>query len=161
MSAHVTSMLVTGSAVTTIRFTGVGEGRDGVEHASVELFCVGEEQRRIPAEQHQARDPAGGWISRDVVIAADPVHATQHGVVRPPPVPQELDDGQDDGQTDSGNHPEDGDAREAHHREPEFPSLDAEDAAQVCDLEQANRRRDHYGGQGTAGQTLQQIRARR
>ena len=55
MSAAVTSTLVTGSAATTSRRTGVGELRDRLEHAVAEQLGVGEEQRRVPAEQHQAR----------------------------------------------------------------------------------------------------------
>ena len=43
--------------------------RDGVEHAFVEQLGVGEEQRRIPAEQHEARDQARIRIAGDVVIA--------------------------------------------------------------------------------------------
>ena len=58
MSAEVTSMLVTGSAATMIRRTGVGDLRDGFQHALVEQLGVGEEQRRVPTEQHQAGDSA-------------------------------------------------------------------------------------------------------
>ena len=58
MSAAVTSTLVTGSAATTSQRTGVGERGHRVEHAVAEQLGVGEEQRRVPAEQHQARDAA-------------------------------------------------------------------------------------------------------
>ena len=54
MSAAVTSTLVTGSAATTSQRTGVGELRHRVQHALLEQLGIGEEQRRIPAEQHQA-----------------------------------------------------------------------------------------------------------
>ncbi len=59
MSAAVTSTLVTGSAATTTRRTGVGDVRHRRRSTrSLEQLGVGEEQRRIPAEQHQARDQA-------------------------------------------------------------------------------------------------------
>ena len=47
-------MLVTGSAATMIRRTGVGELATASQHALLEQLGVGEEQRRVPAEQHQA-----------------------------------------------------------------------------------------------------------
>ena len=55
MSAEVTSILVTGSAATMIRFTGLGELADGFEYTLVKQLRVGEEKRRVPAEQHQSR----------------------------------------------------------------------------------------------------------
>ena len=58
MSAAVTSTLVTGSAATTTQLTVVGDEADGARNAFVEQLCVREEQRRIPAEQHEARNLA-------------------------------------------------------------------------------------------------------
>ena len=53
MSAAVTSTLVTGSAATTSHRTGVGDARDRVAARAREQLRIGEEQRRIPAEQHE------------------------------------------------------------------------------------------------------------
>src|SRR4051794_21419718 len=75
--------------------------RHRIQHALLEQFGVGEEQGRIPPEQDQPRYPARIGISRDVMIAFDAVRAPQHGRVRPPAIPQELDDRHRDGQTDS------------------------------------------------------------
>ena len=47
--------------------------RHGVEHALLEQLGIGEEQRRVPAEQDQAGDQAGVGIARDVVVALDAV----------------------------------------------------------------------------------------
>ena len=129
MSAEVTSTLVTGSAATTIRCTGVGDCATASSTRSLEQLGIGEEQRRVPAEQHQAGDQPRLGIARDVVVALDAVDAAQHGGMRPPAVPQEFDDRDDDRQADAGNRAEHGDADEADDRQPELPALDAEDAA--------------------------------
>ena len=54
MSAEVTSTLVTGSAVTMTRRTGVGDFAMASSTRWWNSFGIGEEQRRIPTEQHQA-----------------------------------------------------------------------------------------------------------
>ncbi len=46
---------------------------------------------------------------------------------------------------------------EADDRQPEFPALDAEDAAQVGELEQADGRGDHHRRQRAGRQVLQQV----
>ena len=66
----------------------------------------------------------------------------------------------DDGKPDAGDHAEHGHADEAGDRQPEFPSLDAVDAPEVGDLEQADGRGDHHRGQRAGGQVLQQVRRR-
>ena len=48
---------------------GGGRARDRVEHAVVEELGVGEKERGIPAEQHEARDQMGVRIAGDVVVA--------------------------------------------------------------------------------------------
>src|SRR3954462_4336732 len=67
--------------------------RHRVQRALLEQFGVGEEQGRVPPEQNQPGYPARIGISRNVMIAFEPVCAPQHGGVRPPAIPQELDDG--------------------------------------------------------------------
>ena len=56
-SAAVTSTLVIGSAATTTR-APASATLDRREHPLAEQLGIGEEQRRVPAEQHQAGDPA-------------------------------------------------------------------------------------------------------
>ena len=87
--------------------------RHRVQHAVLEQFGVGEEQRRVPAKQDQAGDPAGIGIARDVVVALDAVGAPEHRGVRTPAVPQEFDDGDHDGQADARNRAQHRDAGEA------------------------------------------------
>ncbi|MCY1379985.1 hypothetical protein D9M69_677590 [compost metagenome] len=43
---------------------------DGLQYAFPEQLGIGEEQRRVPAEQHQAGHAAGFWIALQIVIAA-------------------------------------------------------------------------------------------
>ena len=69
VSAAVTSTLVTGSAATTSQRTGVGARADGVEHPLAEELGVGEEQRRIPAEQDQAGNLPRVRVALQVVKA--------------------------------------------------------------------------------------------
>ena len=63
----------------------------------------------------------------------------------------------DDCDADAGNHAEDGDTDEAGDGQPELPLLDAEDAAQVCELEQADGSGNHDRRQCTARKILEQI----
>ena len=52
------STSVTGSAATTTRRAGVGEAATASRSLAEDLG-VGEEQRRVPAEEQQAGDPPG------------------------------------------------------------------------------------------------------
>src|SRR5262245_29234575 len=61
--------------------------RHGVQHALLEEFGIGKEQRRIPPEQNEPGDPARIGISRNVVIAFDAAGAAQYGGMRAPAVP--------------------------------------------------------------------------
>jgi hypothetical protein len=61
-----------------------GGDRDRLQDMFVEDPCVGEEQRRIPPKQHQSGDELRLRVSRDIVITLQPVHTTQHSVIRPP-----------------------------------------------------------------------------
>jgi hypothetical protein len=77
--------------------------------------------------------------------------------VWPPAVPEELDDRDDDRNADAWNHAEDGNPDEACDGQPELPLLDAEDAAQVCEFEQADGGGDHDCSERARGQILQQV----
>src|SRR5512139_453550 len=128
-----------------------------IERALVEQFGVGEEQRRIPAEQDQAGDQARAGIALDVVVALDALRTSEDGRVRAPAVPQEFDHGDHDRQADAGNRAEHRHADGADDGQPELPALDAQDPAQVGDLDQADGGSDHDGGQRAGGQVLQQV----
>ena len=64
----------------------------------------------------------------------------------------------DDRQPDAGDRAQHRDAGGAADRQPELPALDAPDAAQVGDLDQADGRGDHHRRQRGCGQVLQQVR---
>ncbi len=66
--------------------------------------------------------------------------------------------GNHDRQADARNRAQHGHADEADDRQPEFPALDAIDATQVGDLDQADGRSDHDRSQCAGGQILQQVR---
>ena len=68
--------------------------------------------------------------------------------------------GNHDCQADARNRAQHGHADEAADGQPEFPPLDAIDATQVGDLDQADGRGDHDGCQRAAGQMLEQVRRR-
>src|SRR5262249_8380610 len=116
---------------------------NGLDHALVKELGVGKEERRIPTKQHQAGNTTRSGIACDVVVAANTVDSTEHCVVWSPAIPQELNDRNDYRDTDAGNHTEYRNTDEAHHGQPEFPLLDAKDATEVCEFEQANRCCDH------------------
>jgi hypothetical protein len=62
----------------------------------MEQLGISEKQGRIPAKQDQAGNLLGIRIARDVVVALDALDASQNRGVRPPAIPQEFDDGNDD-----------------------------------------------------------------
>ena len=129
-----------------------------VQHPVVEQLSVGEKQRRIPAKQDQAGNAARVGIARDVMITLDAVGASQDRAVRTPGIPQEFDDGNHNGQSDTWNRTQRSDPDCADDRQPEFPALDAIDSPQVGDLDQADGRCDHDRSQCAGRQILQQIR---
>ena len=130
-SAAVTSTLVTGSAVTTSQRTGVGEFATASRTRSSNSSALA---KNSGASQRNSTRPGirrASRIAGDVVIALDAFDAAQHGRMRPPAIPEKLDYGDHDRETDARNGAEHGDADEARHRKPELPALDAIDAAEV------------------------------
>jgi len=97
----------------------------------VEQLGVRKEERCIPTEQYESRDQACLRIPGNVVIALDTIDAAQHGRMRPPAIPQELNHGNHDCERNARNGAEHGHTHEASHRKPELPALDVIDAAQV------------------------------
>src|SRR5262249_10240462 len=84
--------------------------------AVAEQLRVGEEERRIPAQHHEPREQACCGIARDVVVALHAVHSAEDRGMRAPPIPEELEYRDDDGQGDTGYGAEDRYAGEADHR---------------------------------------------
>jgi hypothetical protein len=72
------------------------------------------------------------------VIALDTFDAAEHGRMRAPTVPEELNDGNYNRESNAGNGAEHGHAREANNRKPELPALDAIDSSQVGHFDQAD-----------------------
>ena len=68
-------------------------------------------------------------MARDVVVALDAVDTSEDRRVRTPAIPQEFDDGNHDGEADARNRAQNRHAGEAADGQPEFPPLDAIDAA--------------------------------
>jgi hypothetical protein len=85
------------------------------------------------------------------------IDAPEHGGVRPPAVPQELDHRDDDRDPDAGNRAEERDAGEADDRQPELPSLDAVEPPQVANFEETDGGRNDDGRERGIGQVLQQV----
>src|SRR4029077_8173644 len=112
--------------------------RTRIQNAFVEQFGVCEEERRIPTEQHKARDQTRLRIPRNVVIALNAFDAAEHGRMRAPAVPEKLNHGNRDRKSNTRNGTEYGYARKAHHRKPELPALDAIDSSQVGHFDQAD-----------------------
>ena len=75
-------MSVIGSAATTIQRTSASALKSSTELP--ERVGVGEEQRGVEAEQHQARDARALRVPLDVVVALQAVDANQLGGVRRP-----------------------------------------------------------------------------
>jgi hypothetical protein len=94
------------------------------------------------------------------MVSPDALDPSQHRRVRTPTVPEELEHCDHNGDADSLDGAEDGDARKAHHREPKLPSLNFEKPLEVIDLEQANRRGDDDCGQRGGGNVLQKVGCR-
>ena len=156
-SAAVTSTLVTGSAATTTRRTGVGEAATAARIRSWKNSALA---KNSGASQRNSTRPgisARLGIAGDVVIAGDAVGAAENGGMRPPAVPQELDDGDDDGKANSGTAPSTATPTKHTYRQPELPALDTPDAAEVGHFDQADRRGDDDGGKCRRRQMLQEI----
>src|SRR5262249_21369466 len=130
----------------------------GVEHALVEELGVGEKERSIPTKQYQAGNATRSGITLDVVVAPNTIDSAEHCEMWAPAIPQELDDRNNYADPNAGDHTEHRNADKPDNRQPEFPLLNAEDATQVCEFEQADGRGDHDRGERAAGQILQQAR---
>ncbi|MNN75842.1 hypothetical protein D3C81_1921700 [compost metagenome] len=68
------------------------------------------------------------------MVAANAVDAAEHGVMRTPTVPEELDHRYDHSQADTRHRAEYCHADETDNRQPEFPPLDSVDALQVLEF---------------------------
>src|SRR6185436_20274068 len=103
---------------------------------------------------NETRDEPRIRIARDVVITFDAIGPSQHRRVRPPPIPEEFNDGDCDSKRDARDGAQNGNARKTKHRQPEFPSLYPKDADEILDLEETNGRCNDDGGKRAVGQML-------
>src|SRR5262245_21418149 len=108
---------------------------DGFEHTLMEELGISEEERGVPTKQHQAGNAARISITLDVVVAPNTIDPSEHCVMWPPAVPQELDDRDADRDADARDNAEYGNADKTDNRQPELPLLDAEDSTQICKFE--------------------------
>jgi hypothetical protein len=113
-------MSVTGSAAITIQ-TGrwrVGPGQP--PHLVAERLGVGEKQRAVESVNHQAGQMLGLRMGVGVVVARQPFHPPELGVVGPPCPPEDVEDRQADRDRDPRQHAEQDDAKEGGDRQREF-----------------------------------------
>ena len=157
MSAAVVSTSVIGSAAMTIH-RGRGSAAASAADLVAERPRVGEEQRRVEAEDHQAGQLLGvgvaacGRGSRRMPGTRPSVvwygHQARRNTLR-------IDSADGDG--DARQHAEQGDAEERGDRQQELGSAAAATAARVPgDVGQRQRRGDHDGGQRRLRQVPQQ-----
>ena len=118
---------------------------------------VSEEERCVPAKQHKAGNATRNGIALDVVVTANSINSAEHCEVWPPAIPQELDYRDGDCDANAMNHAEHGNSDKTDNRQPEFPLLNAEDATQVCEFEQADGGGNHDRSERATRQILQQI----
>ncbi|MNL41536.1 hypothetical protein D3C87_1639480 [compost metagenome] len=95
----------------------------------MEQFGVGKKQRSIPAKQNQARDKTRIGITLDVMVALHTRGTPQDRRVRPPAIPEEFDDRNQDGQADTLDRAKHGHPDGADNRQPELPALNAINAS--------------------------------
>ena len=92
------------------------------------------------------------------MVALQPVHPPEHGVVGPPGPAEDVEDGQADRDRDPGQHAEQGDAEERRDRQQELGLALPPQPHRAGDVGQGQRRGDHHGGQGGLGQVPEQAR---
>jgi len=71
---------------------------------------IGEEQRGVEAEDHQAGQLLGVWVLQAVVLAAHPGNEAQRGLIGPPCPPEDVEDRERYGDGDALENTEQGDA---------------------------------------------------
>ena len=155
MPAAVTSTSVIASHCTTTH-----DG-DSLAHEVADLAAeragVGEEQRRLPPVDDDARHLVGAVVSIDAVPAVEAVDLAEHRAVRPPAAPEEQEHGEDDRDDDPfehahEDHAERGDHREHHRRAPHPPVT-----AQRAEVQQRQCRGDHHRGERRLGEIGEQV----
>ena len=113
-----------------------------------EQLRVGEEQRRIPAEQDESFDPKGFGMSRDIVIALHPLDPPEDRGVRTPGPPDDGGQCQGDREEDAGYHADEGHAQETHDRERELRRAQPPQTDQPVDVDERQAGDHDDGGQG-------------
>ena len=158
MSAEVTSMLVTGSAVTTMRRTGVGASATA---CSTRCWNSSAFAKNSGASQRNSTSPGTSracGITRNIVIAANTLDPAQHRRVRAPAVPQELDHGDRQRQVRCRGSRRTRPRRRNTPWTARIPSAGcARSGRRSREFEQPDRRGDHHRRQRAVRQVAQEI----
>ena len=119
---------------------------------------VGEEQRRLPAVDHDARGLLGLGVAFDVVPALEVADVAQHGALGPPAAAEEQQDREDGGDEDALQHAEEDHAHGGDEREGEGGLAHAVEAAEGREVHQRDRGHDDDRGQRRLRQVGEQPR---
>lgn len=121
---------------------------------------VGEEQRRVEPVDHQARQMLGPRVRPHVVVPLQAVDPPQHGAVRPPRAPEDVEHGQRHGDRDPRQDTEQGHPGEGGDRQQELrPALPPQPHGSRK-LGQGQRGGDDDGREGGLGQIAEHARDR-
>ena len=144
ISAAVVSTSVIGSAAMTTHRTGTSAASTSVHDPRAERVGVGEEERRVPAEEERAPAPASPRGSAyEVVVALHARGTAEDGVVRAPRSPHEVE------QRDARRprrcraaRPSAATAEEGHDRQHEVRATHAVEDDERAEVDDAQRRGD-------------------
>ena len=117
---------------------------------------VGEEERRVPTEEHQSGKALRLGVTGHVVVAVQAIDPPQHRVVRAPRPLDEAEQREAHGDENAGDDTGQRDAEEADHRQHELRPAEVIERADTGNLNQAQCRGDHDGREGGRGQVLDQ-----
>src|SRR5450756_3231909 len=103
---------------------------------------------RRPPRSTQSRSSAASDVYKRQVVALVIRDAAKHRVVRPPGMPDEVEEREAHGDPDPGQDAEDDDAEEADDRQSELGPAEAEEPTRASEVEQAQGGGDDDRGQG-------------
>ncbi len=129
-------------------------------HPVAEEVRVREEQGRVPAVEEEPRHLPRVRVPFDIVVALVIRDASKDRVVRPPGMPDEVEEREAHGDPDPGQDAEDDDAEEAGDRQSELGPAEAEEPTRASEVEQAQGGGDDDRGQGRRRQVGEQAGCR-
>ena len=151
MSAAVVSTSVIGSAATTTTAHRLRSLLHGAQQPLLEDARVREEERRVEAVEHEPGHERRVRVARRGRGSPCAGHAAEHRVVRMPRAPQEGQDREPDRDPDPDRTPNATTPRKRDDREREVDAVDAREPAQRRQIDEADHRRDHDGGERRVG----------